>query len=190
MGCAGSKAMLKDERVKTYNGENKRLEKDKEEQRGINQESGQQEAQALVFENKETNKAETPQKRGQENEEDGKKPPVLITEFKEKESHKDGLAPVKKDINFNIVEPTRDENVPNVPKTPIKSDKKPANNKKSMQNEIKMENVLKPNPNISNQVSINKMSNSVTQDKLINMVKSEVYNNLLNTALEEAKRSD
>ena len=190
MGCTGSKAMLKNERVKTYNKEDKLKEKDKEEQKSIDQEPRQQEAQVQLFENKETEKAGTPQKRKQESQNDGEKPPAFKTKLNEEVIHKDGLVPVKKDINFNVIEPRSNENAPNLSQTPLKSNNKPVHNEKSVKNEIKIDNVLKPNYNISNNASINKMSNSVTQDKLINMVKSEVYDNILNTALDEVKKNN
>ena len=52
-------------------------------------------------------------------------------------------------------------------------------------NEINLTNILSGNKNLGNQPSPTKMSKSTTQDRIINQVKSEVYDEIMRDALDE-----
>ena len=105
--------------------------------------------------------------------------PLVI---EEQQVHKKESVPVDPELKPDTIQKTeKNENL-------IKSDAKTTNNQNPVQNEINIENVLKPNSKLSNQESPKKMNNSVTQDKIINNIKSEVYDEITKQALNEVNQ--
>ena len=189
MGCTGSKAMLKDDRVKQYNElkEAPQIKEKEKEEQPIKQTVDQNKIQATPIKQKEKNK-ELEIKETEPAKKDKKRVsfPPKYGEFEDEKVHKDESKPVKENPKPTINEsPIKNENKSKVDEKPTKSEKKENNDEKPAHNEIKLENVLTSNINISNKNSPTKMHKSITQEKIINTVKSEVYDEILKCALNE-----
>lgn len=175
MGCTGSTAMLKDERMNA--GPAKMQQKDKEEQSRTEPKNVPEPAKKA-----EPLKVNAPPVQ---------KEPVPVVkkidhEKSEKKVEKKDPVPPKQEMK-KVEAPQKfvEEEVRGQENMAPKHDVKPKIEEKPAENNVNIQNILKSNTHALNKQSPTKHPGSITQEKIITQVRSEVYEEILQHALNQ-----